>query len=143
MAQSVPGIFTRQFPPPVLIDKFQYAPDILPYIKVAVGELGTRSRNRQAAGLYGLTGSQHFGLMKSARESLAGRVTLLERIPENSVYLERCSSIYQLTIAEAPIAERHSPSSRWRGNPVRVGHYVLQPGSVPACAGKSDWRPEW
>ena len=79
LAQSEPGLFMRQFPPPVLIDEFQYAPDILIYIKIAVDELTTRGKNRQAAGLYWLTGSQHFGLMKGVRESLAGRVALLER----------------------------------------------------------------
>jgi hypothetical protein len=78
LAQSEPGLFVRQFPPPVLIDEFQYAPDILIYIKIAVDELATRGKNRQAAGMYWLTGSQHFGLMKGVRESLAGRVALLE-----------------------------------------------------------------
>ncbi len=78
LARSEPGLFIRQFPPPVLIDEFQYAPDILPYIKIAVDELTTRGRNRQAAGMFWLTGSQHFGLMKGVQESLAGRVALLE-----------------------------------------------------------------
>ena len=78
LAQQEPGLFIRQFPPPVLIDEFQYAPDILPYIKLAVDELTTRGRNREAAGRYWLTGSQHFGLMKGVRESLAGRVARLD-----------------------------------------------------------------
>jgi hypothetical protein len=78
LARSEPGLFIRQFPPPVLIDEFQYAPDILPYIKISVDELTTRGMNRQAAGMYWLTGSQHFGLMKGVQESLAGRIALLE-----------------------------------------------------------------
>ena len=78
LAQREPGLFIRQFPPPVLIDEFQYAPDILPYIKIAVDELTTRGKNREAAGMYWLTGSQQFGLMKGVRESLAGRVALLD-----------------------------------------------------------------
>ncbi|OHD72129.1 MAG: hypothetical protein A2177_06215 [Spirochaetes bacterium RBG_13_68_11] len=78
LAKREPGLFIRQFPPPVLIDEFQYAPDILPYLKIAVDELTTSGRNREAAGMYWLTGSQHFGLMKGVRESLAGRVALLD-----------------------------------------------------------------
>jgi predicted AAA+ superfamily ATPase len=77
-AQREPGLFIRQFPPPVLIDEFQYAPDILPYIKIAVDELTTRGKNREAAGMYWLTGSQQFVQMKGVRESLAGRVALLD-----------------------------------------------------------------
>lgn len=77
-AKSEPKLFIEQFPPPVLIDEFQYAPDLLPYIKMAVDALTTAGRNRQAAGMYWLTGSQHFLLMKNVRESLAGRVAILD-----------------------------------------------------------------
>ena len=74
LAQEDPKLFLARFPPPVLIDEFQYAPDLLPYIKIAVDERATRGRD--AAGLFWLTGSQHFVLMKHVRESLAGRVAI-------------------------------------------------------------------
>ena len=78
LAKIEPKLFIEQFPPPVLIDEFQYAPDLLPYIKMSVAALTTVGRNRQAAGMYWLTGSQHFLLMKNVRESLAGRVAILD-----------------------------------------------------------------
>jgi predicted AAA+ superfamily ATPase len=78
LAQNEPKLFIEQFPPPVMIDEFQYAPNLLPYIKIAVDELRTLDRNEEAAGLYWLTGSRHFLLMKNVRESLAGRVAILE-----------------------------------------------------------------
>ena len=78
LARNEPKLFMEQFPPPVLIDEFQYAPDLLPYIKIAVDSAATTNRNREAAGMYWLTGSQHFLLMKNIRESLAGRVAILE-----------------------------------------------------------------
>ncbi len=59
-----------RYAPPVLIDEIQYAPKLLPYIKIAVD-------TSQARGAFWLTGSQHFHLMKGVTESLAGRVALV------------------------------------------------------------------
>ena len=67
LANDDPALFLQRFPPPVLIDEIQYAPGLLPYIKIEVDR--TRTSN-----LYWLTGSQQFHLMKGVSESLAGRV---------------------------------------------------------------------
>lgn len=48
-----------------------YAPNLFPYLKMEVD-------NSQEKGLYWLTGSQKFELMKNVDESLAGRISLLE-----------------------------------------------------------------
>lgn len=70
LAKSDPALFMQRFPPPVLIDEIQYAPELLPYIKIAV------DKHRQP-NLFWLTGSQQFHLMKGVSESLAGRVAVL------------------------------------------------------------------
>ena len=75
LARNDPKTFLERFPPPVLIDEFQYAPEILPYIKMRVDEKTTRLI--KAGGDYWLTGSQNFSMMEGARESLAGRVAIL------------------------------------------------------------------
>lgn len=67
MAKDEPALFLQRFPAPVLIDEIQYAPELLPHIKIAV------DRQREA-GMFWLTGSQQFHLMKGVTESLAGRV---------------------------------------------------------------------
>ena len=67
LARSDPELFLQQYPAPVIIDEVQYAPELLPYIKIRIDE------NRQN-GQYFLTGSQMFRLMKNVSESLAGRV---------------------------------------------------------------------
>jgi uncharacterized protein len=36
LAQSDPALFLQRFPPPVLIDEIQYAPGLLPQIKLRV-----------------------------------------------------------------------------------------------------------
>lgn len=66
-ANDDPALFLQRFPPPVLIDEIQYAPVLLPYIKIEV------DRNR-TPNMFWLTGSQQFHLMKGVSESLAGRV---------------------------------------------------------------------
>ena len=71
LARQDPALFLQRFPPPVLIDEIQYAPELLPYLKMAV------DRNRQP-GLFWLTGSQQFHLMKGVSESLAGRVGVVQ-----------------------------------------------------------------
>lgn len=70
LARGDPALFLQRFPPPLLIDEIQYAPELLPYIKALADE-------RQENGLVWLTGSQQFRLMKNVSESLAGRVGIL------------------------------------------------------------------
>jgi predicted AAA+ superfamily ATPase len=57
--------------PPVFIDEIQYAPNLFPYIKIIVDR-------EKKNGLFYLSGSQQFSLMKGVSESLAGRVGIME-----------------------------------------------------------------
>ena len=70
MAINEPELFLQRYPPPVLIDEFQYAKELLPYIKINVDK---SKRN----GDYWLTGSQMFHMMAQVSESLAGRVAVI------------------------------------------------------------------
>jgi len=69
-AKEQPVAFLERYSPPVIIDEIQYAPELLPYIKMHVD---THKTN----GSYWLTGSQMFHMMKNVSESLAGRVGIL------------------------------------------------------------------
>ena len=80
-AKEDPKGFINEFKPPVFIDEFQYAPDILPYIKMAVDEKRTQMKN--ADGDYWLSGSQNFKMMEHVSESLAGRVVILQLLGFN------------------------------------------------------------
>ncbi len=71
LARDDPALFLERFEPPVLIDEIQYAPELLPLIKMAVDQ---RGRKRPS---FWLTGSQQFQLMKGISETLAGRVAIL------------------------------------------------------------------
>ncbi len=70
LARKDPALFMLKFPHPVLIDEIQYAPELLPYIKMAV------DRDRRP-GMFWIAGSQQFHLMKGVSESLAGRVAVV------------------------------------------------------------------
>ncbi|HVP12959.1 MAG TPA: ATP-binding protein [Phycisphaerae bacterium] len=71
LAQSDPALFLERYEPPVLIGEIQYAPQLLPLIKMAVDRRGRKKVS------FWLTGSQQFHLMKGISETLAGRVAIL------------------------------------------------------------------
>lgn len=81
LAVEDPELFFRTYKAPLIIDEFQYAPNILSYIKMEVdskrlSNLVDSSIN--CNGLYYLTGSQAFHTMENVDESLAGRVGILD-----------------------------------------------------------------
>ena len=69
-AVEQPATFFKDNKPPVFVDEIQYAPNLFPYIKMKVDE-------ENARGLFYLSGSQQFKLMKNVGESLAGRLGIL------------------------------------------------------------------
>ena len=70
LAKNDPELFLQQYQTPLIIDEIQYAPELLPLIKIKIDE-------DRKNGQYYLTGSQMFRLMKEVSESLAGRVGIL------------------------------------------------------------------
>ena len=79
-----PENFLRKHSTPLIIDEFQYAPNLLSYIKIRIDE----ARQNELFGdgkptktMYFLTGSQVFQTMKNVSESLAGRIGILELNP--------------------------------------------------------------
>lgn len=73
LAITDPELFIQRYTPPVIIDEIQYAPQLLPYLKIYVDE-------HKCKGDFWLTGSQMFHLMKNVSESLAGRVGVINML---------------------------------------------------------------
>ncbi|MCD7804351.1 MAG: ATP-binding protein [Oscillospiraceae bacterium] len=71
LAMSDPVLFFQTYKPPVLIDEVQKAPELFEQIKIICDESGEK-------GLIWLTGSEQFEMMKNVRETLAGRIGILE-----------------------------------------------------------------
>ena len=79
LALSDPKYFLQQYSYPLLIDEIQYAPNLLPYIKMIVDDEKFKAlkNNAEVKSLFWLTCSQQFKMMKDISESLAGRVGVL------------------------------------------------------------------
>jgi len=58
LAKEDPGLFLQRFKSPVLIDEIQYAPELLPFIKIEVDR-------KRTPGMFWLTGSQQCHLIGS------------------------------------------------------------------------------
>ena len=81
LAISDPELFLETYKAPLVIDEFQYAPNLLSYIKMRVDEArlnNVLSSGKEVTTMYYLTGSQSFLSMKNVSESLAGRVGIIE-----------------------------------------------------------------
>lgn len=71
-AKKDPIGFIDEMGEPLCIDEVQYAPEVLRAIKIKVDEA------QQRPGMYWMTGSQRFEMMKGVTESLAGRVAIVD-----------------------------------------------------------------
>jgi len=76
-ARQDPDLFLKNISLPAVLDEVQYAPELIPAIKRFV------DKRRDEKGLFYLTGSQHFSILKNISESLAGRAAYLELFPFN------------------------------------------------------------
>jgi uncharacterized protein len=105
-ANADPILFAKELVPPFTIDEIQYAPALLPAIKILAD-------NGASPGSIWLTGSQNFSVMQHVSESLAGRVALLnlfglsdEELPEATT-----SDGYFKTIWHSSFPKLHADSS--------------------------------
>lgn len=73
-ARSDPREFLAQFSGRVILDEVQRVPDLFSYIQVLVDE-------KEQPGRFILTGSHNFLLMKSIKQTLAGRAAILHLLP--------------------------------------------------------------
>lgn len=78
-ALSDPKFFLAKHKTPLIIDEVQHAPILFEYIETIVNK--KRLEAGDANGMYVLTGSQKFKLMKNATESMAGRVGIINMSP--------------------------------------------------------------
>ena len=71
-ARRDPALFIETLGERAVIDEIQYAPDLLPYLKMEV------DKHRGRKGRYIMTGSQIFPVTAGLSESLAGRIAVFE-----------------------------------------------------------------
>lgn len=76
LAQKDPQLFFETYGSPLLIDEFQRVPSILLEMKRIVDQKTLEGED--VNGMYWLTGSQKFRMMKDVSESLAGRIAVFD-----------------------------------------------------------------
>lgn len=69
-ARSDPDLFLHNFPPPVILDEIQFAPELLPALKRKMDE-------SERPGQYLLSGSANLSELRSVAETMTGRVVVL------------------------------------------------------------------
>jgi predicted AAA+ superfamily ATPase len=104
LAKEEPELFFERFKPPLLIDEIQYAPELLPVIKVYVNE-------RKINGEFWLTGSHQFHLMQNMSESLAGRVGIINLLGLSLEEHEKRPSTLPFLPSKEWLAERETLSA--------------------------------
>ncbi len=96
LARSDPALFLQTWQPPLIIDEIQYAPQLFSAIKIMVDR---DKRN----GLFWLTGSQKFQLMRGITESLAGRVAIIDLLGLSQAELD----------GRAALSQPFVPTAQW------------------------------
>jgi uncharacterized protein len=122
LAQQDPALFLQTHRPPVLIDEVQYAPQLLPHLKM-LADAGGRP------GDWWLTGSQPFHLMQGVSESLAGRVAVLSLLG-----LSRRESLHE--VAPPPFA----PGPDWFAAMMSSAHATPPAADDMATVFQRIWR---
>ncbi|MFW5693089.1 MAG: ATP-binding protein [Thermoguttaceae bacterium] len=106
LAVDDPALFLQRFEPPVLIDEIQYAPQLLPLVKMRVDA-------QRRPGMFWLTGSQQFQLMQGISETLAGRVAILNLLGLSSRERHRQElNVPPFLPTRAAVAEREGSAAR-------------------------------
>jgi uncharacterized protein len=103
-ARKDPDQFLNLFPPPLILDEVQFAPELLAALKRKVDE-------SDLMGGYYLTGSQNFSVLKSISESMAGRVALFHLDPFTPLEMtgSGCKNSWVFDYLADPIAFIETP----------------------------------
>jgi uncharacterized protein len=128
-AKHDPNLFFQSNPTPIILDEVQYAPELFAAIKMQCDAKKTN-------GLFQLTGSQQFHLMKNVTESLAGRIAILELQGLSLREIYRIDFTQHFVPSESYIANRQKKvvpySSLWK---------LIHRGSFPALQNQAvDWE---
>lgn len=86
LAETDVGLFFETYGTKLLIDQFQRAPSILLEMKRIIDEKALRGEDN--SGMFWLTGSQKFQMMKNVSESLAGRVAVFDMASLSTAEIE-------------------------------------------------------
>lgn len=76
-----PQSFLQRLTYPVIIDEFQRAKELFIEIEAYVNKVRLEKSTKEANGLFILSGSSSKALLENAKETMAGRCTILKMSP--------------------------------------------------------------
>ncbi len=110
LANNDPDLFLQLHPWPLIIDEVQRAPILFSAIEEIVNN--EKRKKNDNYGMYVLTGSQMYKLMKGITESLAGRVSIIHMMPlSRSEILKRDEPIFDFNIMNIQKRANENPLS--------------------------------
>lgn len=133
LAREDPALFMERYAAPVLIDEIQYAPQLLPHIKMAID-------HSRRPGMFWMTGSQPFHLMHGVSESLAGRVAVVQMQGFSHRESRGLGSLAQAPFVPTPAVLKRLQAS---ATPMTASalYALIWRGSFPAMVAKAARRP--
>lgn len=134
LAKSDPVLFFQTYKPPIIIDEIQKAPELFEQIKIMCDESEER-------GLFWLTGSQQYKTMKNIRETLAGRIGILELYSLSKNEVEGLTYTNELDFSLSCLQERWQLTKK--NNIVEVFEHIWRGGMPDALRADAEQRQEY
>lgn len=134
LAQNDPALFFQTYKLPIIIDEVQKAPQLFEQIKIICDE-------REEKGLFWLTGSQQFSMMKNVRETLAGRIGILELYSLSRNEVDAISFSNELDFSLPCLINRQKQVNK--NNIVEVFEHIWRGGMPQVISADSEQRQEY
>lgn len=134
LAQSDPELFFQTYKPPIIIDEIQKAPQLFEQIKI----LCDKSEER---GLFWLTGSQQYSMMKQVRETLSGRIGILELYSLSKKETDGISFPNELDFSLPCLLQRQLTAKK--NDIIDVFEYIWRGGMPDAQEADGEQRQEY
>jgi predicted AAA+ superfamily ATPase len=130
LARHDPALFLQTWPPPVLIDEIQYAPQLFSAIKRHVDQ-------SQRNGDFWLTGSQKFEMMRGVTESLAGRVAIVDLLGFSQAEMQdRAASAKPFMPTTEWIMQARRATAGMSGSSLKDSYQRIWMGAYPRLNGE-------
>lgn len=134
LAKSDPVLFFQTYKPPILIDEVQKAPELFEQIKIICD-------GSEEKGLFWLTGSQQYGMMKNVRETLAGRVGILTLYSFSQREKNGLNFETELDFSLATLQARQKKVGK--NDIVKVFRHIWEGGMPQAIGADEEMRAEY
>lgn len=134
LAQTDPVLFFQTYKPPIIIDEIQKAPELFEQIKIMCDETEER-------GLFWLTGSRQYGMMKNVRDTLSGRIGILELYSLSADEAAGEAFTDRLDFSLDCLRERQKAAEK--NDIVRVFEYIWRGGMPEILRADAEQRQEY